>query len=87
MAVATLEEALDRLVKGVTGKGKKYDAKRATMSSNFKGAFAKFGITVGPITSSAYDRGITDKGSILERNAIEGAKRKWIPNYKAGMSL
>lgn len=87
MAVATLEEALDNLIKGVTGKGKKYDAKQPTMVSNFKGAFAKFGITPGAVTLDAYDKGTKGKGTVLERNAIDGAKRKWIPNYKAGLSI
>ncbi len=87
MAVATLDEALDKLIKGVTGKGAKYDAKVPTMTSNFRGAFAKFGITPGPVTTGSYERGVSGKGSILERNAIEGARRKWIPNYKAGLSI
>lgn len=87
MAVATLEEALDKLIKGVTGKGAKYDAKAPTMISNWKGAFSKFGFSPGPVTSAAYERGVSGKGSIMERNAIDGARRKWIPNYKAGLSV
>jgi hypothetical protein len=87
VAVATLEEALDNLIKGVTGKGKKYDAKQPTMVSNFNGAFGKFGISLGPVTKDAYDKGTRGKGAVLERNAIDGAKRKWIPNYKAGLSI
>jgi len=87
MAVATLEEALDKLVRGVTGKGAKYDAKHPTMVANFKAAFAKFGFSLGPVTSAAYERNTSGKGTTLERNAIDGAKRKWIPNYKAGLSV
>jgi hypothetical protein len=87
MAVATLEEALDNLIKGVTGKGKKYDAKTSSMSSHFRSGLSRLGVTVGSVTGTAYDRGITGKGDKLERNAIAGARAKWIDNYKAGLSI
>jgi hypothetical protein len=87
MAVASLEEALDNLIKGVTGKGRKYDAKTSSMSAHFKSGLSRLGVTVGPVTSAAYDKGISGKGAKLERNAIAGAKDKWIDNYKAGLSV
>jgi len=87
MAVASLEEALDNLIKGVTGKGKKYDAKTSSMSAHFRSGLARLGVTVGPVTGAAYDRGISGKGDKLEKNAIAGARDKWIDNYKAGLSI
>ena len=87
MAVASLEEARDNLIKGVTGKGKKYDAKTKDMSTHFRSGLARLGINVGPVTGNAYDKGISGKGDKLEKNAIAGARDKWVDNYRAGLSL
>jgi len=87
VAVGSLEEALKNLVDGVTGKGKKYDAKTGTMSTHFRSGLSRLGISVGPVTGAAYDKGISGKGAKLERNAIAGARAKWIDNLKAGLSI
>lgn len=87
MAVASLEEALKNLIDGVTGKGAKYDKKETDMSKHFRSGLSKLGITVGSITGAAYDKGISGKGAKLERNAIAGARAKWVDNYKTGLSI
>jgi hypothetical protein len=87
MAVATLDEALNNLVAGVTGKGKKYDKKHDNMVSHFKSGLARLGITVGSVTGKLYEDNTRGKGDKLEKNAIAGAKAKWKDNYKAGLEV
>lgn len=87
MAVATLDEALQNLISGVTGKGAKYDKKQPNMVSHFKSGLARLGITVGSVTGKAYEDHTKDKGAKLERNAIAGAKAKWKDNYKIGLEV
>lgn len=87
MAVESLNEALSNFIAGVTGKGAKYDAKVAVMPGNWKAGLARLDVPVGPVTAAAYEAGIRGKGAKLERNAIAGAKAKWIINYKAGLGI
>ena len=85
--VRSLDEALNNLVKGVTGKGKKYDAKHDTMVTHFKSGLSRLGITVGSVTAGLYDANTDGKGAKMEENAIKGARDKWIENYKKGLSI
>ena len=87
MAVTSLQEALTNLVEGVKGKGAKYDKKHSNMVTHFKSGLSKLGITVGSVTGKLYEDNTRGKGDKLERNAIAGAKAKWIDNYKAGLEV
>jgi len=87
MAVSSLEEALNNLIEGVTGKGAKYDAKTSDMSRHYREGLGRIGASVGPVTGAAYDRGISGKGSKMEANAIAGARAKWIDNFRTGVGI
>lgn len=87
MAVASLDEALQNLIAGVTGKGAKYDAKTGSMEAHWRSGLSRIGVNPGPVSTAAYDRGISGKGSKMERNAIAGARDKWIDNYRSGLSI
>ena len=86
MAVKSLQEAQDKLIANVRGKGRKYDSKTGIMAQHWSEGLSRLGVTPGAVTRTAYTNGIQGKGSKLEENAITGAS-KWAANYKAGMEI